>query len=42
MELEGLGGTGGYNDLRLLRLHGYYGTWLHTLGMVEGDDHGAT
>ena len=35
-----LGWWGGYNALRLFRLHGHYGTWLHTTGMVEGDDHG--
>ena len=33
------GGTGGYNGLRLFRLHGHYGTPLHTAGMGRGDDH---
>ena len=39
---RGLGkseGTGGNNDWRLLRLHGHYGTWLHTLGVMQGDDY---
>ena len=36
VELEGLGVQGGYNDLRLFRLHGHYGTWLHTQRWMGG------